>query len=94
MTFHHCDTQDRLAQDANFICTNPNCQHNTKAIAPYDLDMLVYYGHSVMIYSFLPGHFRYDPQKSSDFIGSIQNGLFLCNQCAYDVESDEIGMFS
>ncbi|MFH1829502.1 MAG: hypothetical protein ABH871_01830 [Pseudomonadota bacterium] len=73
---------DALAKRAAFICSNPECR--TLTIAPSSEDVLkfIYIGKAAHIAAAAEGGPRFDPGMSFDERKSIDNGVFLCSNCA------------
>jgi len=73
---------DALAKRAAFICSNPDCR--TLTIAPSSEDTLkfIYIGKAAHIAAASEGGPRFDRGMSSDDRKSIDNGVFLCSNCA------------
>lgn len=80
---------DALAKRAAFICSNPDCK--TLTIAPSDEDSLkfIYIGKAAHITSASEGGPRFDQSISSDERKSIDNGIFLCSNCADMVDKNK-----
>lgn len=80
---------DTLAKRAAFICSNPDCK--TLTIAPSEEDNLkfIYIGKAAHITAASEGGPRYDKEMSSDNRKSINNGIFLCSNCADMIDKNK-----
>lgn len=80
---------DALAKRAAFICSNPECK--TLTIAPSSEDALkfIYIGKAAHIAAASEGGPRFDPSMSSEERKSIDNGMFLCSNCADMIDKNK-----
>lgn len=80
---------DALAKRAAYICSNPGCK--TLTIAPSSEDALkfIYIGKAAHIAAAAEGGPRFDPSMSSDDRKSIDNGIFLCSNCADMIDKNK-----
>jgi hypothetical protein len=79
---------DRLARRASFICSNPSCRSLTIAASEADPDKYVYIGQAAHITSASPGGPRYDASLTPKDRSSIDNGIFLCANCATMIDKN------
>ena len=75
-------TIDALSKRASYICSNPDCKKNTIAPAVKDETKVTYIGRAAHITAASEGGPRYDQEISSEERRSIDNGIFLCSNCA------------
>ncbi len=80
---------DALGKRAAFICSNPDCK--TLTIAPSEEDSLkfIYIGKAAHIKAASKGGSRFDPSMSSEERKSIDNGIFLCSNCADMIDKNK-----
>src|SRR5688572_11314948 len=81
-------TKDRLAKRAGYLCSNPECRQLTIGAAPGN-DDVVNLGVAAHITAASPGGKRYDAGLSRDERTRQSNGIWLCQNCAKLVDSDE-----
>ncbi len=81
-------TRQTLGHRVNFICSNPGCRKPT--CAPHkDPTKTVSIGVAAHILAAAPGGKRYNAGMSSQERKSIDNGIWLCQNCAKLIDSDE-----
>jgi len=81
-------TKDVLFKRAGAKCSNPNCRKST--CGPHtDADKIVNIGVAAHITAAEVGGPRYDGNISSDERKSVENGIWLCQDCAKLIDSDE-----
>lgn len=73
---------DALAKRAAFICSNPECRALTIAPSSEDALKFIYIGKAAHIAAAAEGGPRFNPGMSSEERKSIDNGIFLCSNCA------------
>jgi len=80
---------DALAKRAAFICSNPDCK--TLTIAPSEEDSLksIYIGKAAHIKAAAKDGPRFEPSMTSDERKSIDNGIFLCSNCADMIDKNK-----
>lgn len=77
-----------LAKRAGQICSNPNCQVSTSG--PHtQLDKAVNLGVAAHICAAAFGGKRYSPKMAPEKRSGIENGIWLCQNCAKLIDSDE-----
>src|SRR6516225_552928 len=81
-------TIDRLAKRAGNRCSNPRCRVPTFGAAQGD-DGVVNIGVAAHITAAAPGGPRYDPALTPDERRVYSNGIWLCQNHAKLVDSDE-----
>jgi len=80
--------KDTLARRAGMRCSNPNCRKPTTG--PHDSpSKAVNIGVACHITGASPGGPRYDRTLSPEERSSIDNGIWLCQNCAKLVDNDE-----
>ncbi|MBW3521831.1 hypothetical protein [Chryseobacterium sp. NKUCC03_KSP] len=81
-------TKEILARRVGYICSNPTCRKHT--IGPNsDQNKAVNIGVAAHITAASPGGARYDEAISSSERESIENGIWLCSNCASLIDRDE-----
>jgi hypothetical protein len=81
------DTKDTLAKRVGFRCSNPNCRQPTSG-PQTDPQKIVNVGVAAHITSASPGGPRHDQGMTVDERRSIENGIWLCQNCAKLVDND------
>jgi hypothetical protein len=82
------NTKITLAKRVGFHCSNPKCQKLTSG--PHeDPTKSVNIGVAAHISAASPGGKRYDAEMSSEARKCIDNGMWLCQNCAKLIDSDE-----
>ena len=82
-------TKETLAKRVCYRCSNPNCCKLTSG--PHeDPSKSVNIGVAAHITAAAPGGKRYSSEISSEARKSIDNGIWLCQNCAKLIDSDEI----
>jgi hypothetical protein len=77
-----------LARRVNSICSNPECGLAT--FGPHtDADKAVNKGVAAHIAAVAPGGKRYDVSMTTEERSSAGNGIWLCQNCAKLIDSDE-----
>jgi len=71
-----------MKQRAAFICSNPNCKKMTIGPSAVDDTKVQYMGKCAHITAAREGGPRFDMNLSSEERGSVENGIFLCSNCA------------
>jgi hypothetical protein len=82
-------TKEMLARRVGFRCSNPNCRKLTTG-PQTDVAKAVNIGVAAHITAASPGGPRYDQKLSSEERKSIENGIWLCQNCGKLVDSDEL----
>ena len=81
--------KDILAKRVGYVCSNPNCKRHT--IAPNSKeDKVINIGEAAHITAAAPGGPRYDEALSPSERKSINNGIWLCSNCATLIDRDEL----
>ena len=81
--------KDILAKRVGYVCSNPNCKRHT--IAPNSKeDKVINIGEAAHITAAAPGGPRYDDSLSPSERKSINNGIWLCSNCATLIDRDEL----
>jgi len=81
-------TKETLARRVNSICSNPDCGLAT--FGPHtDADKAVNKGVAAHIAAAAPGGKRYDADMTPEERISTANGIWLCQNCAKLIDSDE-----
>ena len=81
-------TKEMLARRVGYRCSNPNCRKLTSG-PQTDPKKAVNIGVAAHITAASPGGLRYDSRLSSEERKSIDNGIWLCQNCAKLVDNDE-----
>lgn len=81
-------TKEVLARRVGYRCSNPNCRKLTSG-PQADPTKAVNIGVAAHITAASQGGPRYDARLSSDERKSIDNGIWLCQNCAKLVDNDE-----
>ncbi|MFA5876586.1 MAG: hypothetical protein WC901_07905 [Candidatus Margulisiibacteriota bacterium] len=84
-------TKDSLAKRAAFICSNPNCHKLTLSPCNTISDKFSYIGKVAHITAASEGGPRYDDKLTEEQRCAIENGIFLCSNCA-DMIDKNIGL--
>ncbi len=82
-------TIETLARRVGYRCSNPNCRKLTSGPRT-DPARAVNIGVAAHITAASPGGPRYDPDLSSEERKAIENGLWLCQNCAKLIDSDPL----
>lgn len=82
-------TRDTLAKRAGYLCSNPQCQKSTSGPTIED-HRTVNIGVAAHISAAAPGGPRYDHSLTANQRKSISNGIWLCQNCAKLIDSDEV----
>ena len=81
--------KDILAKRVGYVCSNPNCKKHT--IAPNSKeDEITNIGEAAHITAAAPGGPRYDDSLSPAERKSINNGIWLCSNCATLIDRNEL----
>lgn len=80
---------DALAQRAAFICSNPDCKTLTIAPSSEDEKKIIYIGKAAHITAASERGPRFDSSLSSEERKSINNGIFLCSNCADMIDKNQ-----
>lgn len=81
-------TKQQLAEDAGFICSNPDCSKGT-ALGPTDYGARSKIGDAAHICGAQPGATRYNPDQTDVERAAKENGIFLCVECHDKIDADE-----
>ena len=83
-------TKNRLAKRAGYLCSNPSCRHLTSAPTS-DGEKEVNIGVAAHISAAAPGPGarRYRAEMTSEQRKSHENGIWLCQDCAKAIDSDD-----
>lgn len=81
---------DTLKQRAAYICSNPDCRKMTIAPSSEVKDGVLYFGRAAHITAAKRGGPRYDSQMTEAERRGIDNGIYLCSNCA-DMIDDNMG---
>jgi len=80
--------KDILAKRAAYICSNPKCRKMTIAPSSEDSQKFCSIGNAAHITAASEGGARYDSNISSEERKSINNGIFLCANCASMIDKN------
>jgi len=78
---------EALAKRVNVRCSNPGCRRPTSGPRS-DAAKVVNIGVAAHITAASPGGPRYDASLSAEERGSIENGIWLCQNCAKLIDND------
>jgi hypothetical protein len=81
-------TIDALARRASYICSNPDCHCITLCPSDRDPEKHIYIGKAAHITAAAQGGPRYDSSLTDAQRESIENGIFLCSNCAEMVDKN------
>lgn len=80
---------DALGKRAAYICSNSACKTLTIAPSSENDTKFIYIGNAAHIAAASEGGPRYDPNMSSEERKSINNGIFLCGNCADMIDKNK-----
>lgn len=80
-------TKEVLAKRVGWRCSNPNCRKLTSG-PQVDGNKCINIGVAAHISAASPGGSRYDNNLSADERKSIENGIWLCQNCAKLIDND------
>jgi hypothetical protein len=75
-------TIEILAKRASYICSNPNCRSLTLCPSEKDPEKYIFIGKGAHITSASTNGPRYNSSLTPEQRSSIENGIFLCSNCA------------
>jgi len=82
-------TVDTLARRVGYLCSNPSCRKHTSGPNSND-NKSTLIGIAAHITAAAPGGPRYDSSLSPDERKGINNGIWLCSNCATLIDKDEL----
>ena len=82
-------TIDNLAKRASYICSNPDCRSLTLCPSETNSEKYIYIGIAAHVTAASEGGPRYDPRLTSEQRTSIENGIFLCSNCAVVIDKNK-----
>ena len=82
-------TIDNLGRRASFICSNPDCRCITLCPSEKDPEKYIYTGKAAHITAAAEKGPRYDPSLTEPERSSIENGIFLCSNCADMIDKNK-----
>ncbi len=77
-----------LAKRAGQLCSNPDCRKSTSGPHTED-DKAINLGEAAHISAAREGQARFNPEMTDDQRSNIQNGIWLCKECARRIDLDE-----
>lgn len=81
--------KETLAKRVNYLCSNPTCPIAT--IGPHtEASKAVNKGVAAHITAASPGGKRYDSDLTQEQRSGIENGIWLCQNCAKLIDSDDL----
>lgn len=80
-------TKETLARRVGMKCSNPNCRQPTSGPKD-DAAKVVNIGVAAHIAAAAPGGPRYDGSLTAEERSSLENGIWLCQNCAKLIDSD------
>lgn len=81
-------SKDTLAKRVGFRCSNPDCRKATSG-PQEDPTAAINIGVAAHIHAAAPGGKRYNVTQSSSARSSIENAIWLCQNCAKLIDNDE-----
>lgn len=81
-------TKEILAKRAGQMCSNPKCRKSTSGPHTEDNKFIIL-GEAAHIKASRKGQARFDPNMTDDERSDIQNGIWLCRECARKIDRDE-----
>jgi hypothetical protein len=81
-------TAEALAKRAAHICSNPDCRAQTIAPSTDDETKVIYIGKAAHICAASSGGPRFDAAMSPEERKGIDNGIFLCSNCAEMIDKN------
>jgi hypothetical protein len=82
------NTKKVLAHRVGYVCSNPHCKKPTSG-PQKDREKSVNIGVAAHITAASPGGKRYNEHLSTEERKSIENGIWLCQNCAKLIDNDE-----
>jgi hypothetical protein len=83
------ETKEALAKRVGNRCSNPNCRQQTSGPTA-DLQRVLSIGVAAHIKAAAPGGKRFDPNQTPEDRKHMSNGIWLCQNCAKMIDSDEL----
>jgi hypothetical protein len=81
------DKVRRLGERVGLVCSNPKCRAPTKG-AHTDGEKAANVGKACHVHAAAPGGPRFDPAQTPEQRASMENGVWLCSNCATLIDSD------
>lgn len=82
------NTKEILAKRVGYKCSNPRCRKST--VGPMkNGNGIVSIGVASHICAAAPGGKRYNPNMTTDERASVDNGIWMCQNCSKLIDSDE-----
>jgi hypothetical protein len=81
-------TVELLTKRANYICSNPNCRVTTSKPPDKNSNIVIFTGKAVHISAASIGGPRFDQNLTIEQRSSIENGIFLCSNCAEMIDKN------
>src|SRR5437867_7793805 len=79
---------ERLAKRAAYLCSRPDCRKVTIGPSEESPESVATLGRAAHITAASPGGPRYDSSRTPEQRASIENGIWLCANCADLVDDD------
>lgn len=83
------NTKRCLAMRAAFFCSNPDCRTLTSGPSDANQEKYIYTGEACHITGAARNGPRYDPSLAPEERSSIENGIFLCANCAEMIDKND-----
>jgi hypothetical protein len=80
---------ENLAKRASYICSNPDCRSLTLCPSETDSEKYIYVGRAAHITAASADGPRYDSSLTTEQRSSIENGIFLCSNCADMIDKNK-----
>jgi hypothetical protein len=87
-------TIEILAKRASYICSNPNCRSLTLCPSEKDPEKYIFIGKGAHIIAASTNGPRFDSSLTPEQRSSIENGIFLCSNCADMIDKNMGSDFS
>lgn len=81
--------KDIIARRASFICSNPVCRSLTLCPSETDPEKVIYVGKVAHITAAAKNGPRYDQSLTPEKRSLINNGIFLCSNCADMIDKNK-----
>lgn len=81
--------KEKLAKRASFICSNPGCRNLTICPSDKNIEDYIYIGKAAHITAAAEGGPRYEKTLTIEQRKSIENGIFLCSNCADMIDKNK-----
>ena len=80
---------EALGKRASYICSNPDCRCLTLCPSDKDPEKYIYIGKAAHVTGAAKNGPRYNPSILSEEREAIENGIFLCSNCAEMIDKNK-----